>query len=333
MAQAFDGVGSYLANATDERQRAWHEAQEIVERCRRESRQMNADEETKYERIAGAGGVLDQLGELVRTYTETLRVDRENDQYRAEFVGVAQPASGGRVSRRDDDLDAFLRGTSPGNIDRKTFEIDLGPVVRARQLIRAGATGAEFRTNLNVGTAGAGKNLVPTGFVNRLFDYMEQASGVRRTNVTILNTNGGEPLQVPTSTAHGTAAIVGEGSALAEADPAFGQVTLGSWKYGQLCQVTNELLSDSGVDVLGWLARDFGRGLGRATGAAYVHGVGSASPTGVAYRAGTATTIQTGATGLPSYANLVDTIYSVIEEYRVERGAVVDGRRVRGLDP
>ena len=228
MAQAFDGVGSYLANATDERQRAWHEAQEIVERCRRESRDMNADEQVKYERIAGSGGVLDQLGELIRGYTETLRVDRENDQLRQEWVGVAQPATSGRVSRRDDQLDAFLRGQAPGNVDRKTFEIDLGPVVRARQLLRAGATGAEFRTNLNVGTTTAGKNLVPTDFVHRLFDYMEQASGVRRTNVTILNTAGGEPLQVPTSTAHGTAAIVGEGSALAAADPAFGQVTLTS---------------------------------------------------------------------------------------------------------
>jgi HK97 family phage major capsid protein len=33
-------------------------------------------------------------------------------------------------------------------------------------------------------------------------------------------------------------------------------------------------------------------------------------------RCGTATTIQTLAPGVPSYGNLVDTVYSVIEQYR-----------------
>lgn len=314
--QPNDGVQTYLDNLVTERQRAWNEANEITERARRENRSQSVDEQQKWDRIAGAGGALDTLDEQIRSFSEQRSYEREHDEARSAWEPIVRPTSRSATSFGESQLDSFLRGHTPGNVNRKTFEIDMGPATRERSLIRSGVSGSELRTNLNVGTAGQGKNTVPTDFERRLFDYMEAASGVRRSNVTILATTGGNPLQVPTVTAHGTAAIVGEGTALAQADPAFGQVTLGAYKYGQLAQITNELLQDSGVDITGFLARDFGRGIGRVTGTAYVGGNGTNQPTGIAYKAGTATTIQTGSTGVPSYNNLVDTIYSVIEEYR-----------------
>jgi HK97 family phage major capsid protein len=80
----------------------------------------------------------------------------------------------------------------------------------------------------------AGEYTIPTDILRQLNYYMEQASGVRRTNVTVLSTPVGAPIQLPKVTAHGTAAIVGEGTALAAADAAFGQGTLGAYEDDQL---------------------------------------------------------------------------------------------------
>ena len=43
-------------------------------------------------------------------------------------------------------------------------------------------------------------------------------------------------------------------------EPTFGQVTLGAYKYGNLMQVSRELIDDNGVDLLGYLARRPERG-------------------------------------------------------------------------
>lgn len=313
--QPNDQIGTYLDRLATERQRAWSEASEITERSQRERREQTADEKAKWDRIAGPGGALDVLDEQIRGFSDQRTTEREHDELRSQWAGVVRPMQS-HSTAADDPFEAFLHGAPGNRSNGRAFEMEIGPAIRERAALRAGMTGAEFRTNLNVGTTTAGKNTVPTDFVRHLYDYMEAASGIRRTNVTIISTTGGEPIQVPTVTSHGTAAIVGEGTALAAADPAFGQVTLGAYKYGQLTQITNELLSDSGVDITAWLAKDFGRSIGRVTGTAYFGGNGTNQPFGVAYRAGTAVTSQTGATGVPSYANLVDLQYSVIEEYR-----------------
>lgn len=336
MAQALDGVQQYLDRLVTERQRAWNEANEILERCvADENRAMTVDEKTKYDRIATSTDdtpcVLDDLKRQIDDFTDRLKTEREHDQLREEWKDIVRPKNDdGSSSSRDGEMDPFeawVRGQHPDTRHGFSKGIDIPldamkMVWQERAAIRQGMTREEFRTNLNVGTTTAGKNLVPTDFLRRLYDFIEAASGMRRTNATILTTAGGEPMQLPTVTAHGTAAIVGEGTALAAADPAFGQVTLGSYKYGQLAQITNELLADSGVDVLGFLARDLGRALGRVTGTAYVRGSGTNAPHGFGIRAGTAAgTFQTGATGVPSYGNLVDVVYSVIEEYR-QNGAM-----------
>jgi HK97 family phage major capsid protein len=121
--------------------------------------------------------------------------------------------------------------------------------------------------------------------------------------------------------AHGTAAVVGEGTALAEADPAFAKMTLGAFKYGQLIQISNELLQDSGVDIVGFVAQDLGRSLGRVTDTEYVVGAGGANaPQGVMTAIGTGKTGGTAQAGVPSIADLNDLVYSVNSEYRA-RGA------------
>jgi HK97 family phage major capsid protein len=214
-------------------------------------------------------------------------------------------------ARAQDAFDQFLRGQS----SRKSWDIDFRAVANEKRAIRSGARGTEFR-DLVVGTAAAGGNTVPTSFVRSLYDYLEVYCGMRRTRATIITTTGGEKLEFPKVTTGGTAALVLEGSAIPEADPAFGKMTLDAFKYGQLLQYSFELAQDTGVDLLGFAARDFGRALGRVTDTAYVLGTGSNEPQGIMTVAGTATTGGTGVVGVPTFDDLITVVYSVNEEYR-----------------
>jgi HK97 family phage major capsid protein len=304
MSEHMDHVNKLI----EQRNRAWHAAKEIIDRAAAEKRDPSAEEREATER---AFTDIDAYDRLIKTWQDDTRIQVEADAARAEYEKVVRPEFLNVTdSASVDEMDAFLRGQGPRSMD-----IDLRPVAREKRALRAGASGREFR-DLTVGSAAGGGNTVPTSFVRSLYDYLEVYSGMRRTNATIVTTTSGEALDFPKVTAHGTAALVGEGSAIDEADPAFGKMTLNAYKYGQLLQITSELASDSGVDITGFAARDFGRALGRVTDEQYVNGTGSSAPQGVMRAIGTGVTGGTGVVGVPTFNNLIDLVYSVNEEYR-----------------
>lgn len=291
----------YLHHLRDARQRAWSEAKELVERAERENREFTAEEHGKW---AAINADIDSKDEQIRSFIEIEHREREAAEARAAYEPVLGSAE---IERRDrkavDDMTRFLQG------EIRTLDLDLRGVAREKRAIRAGQT-VELRDHVEDVTTSGGY-AVPTSFARSLYDYLEWYSGARQLNVTVLTTAGGESLQFPNVATHGTASLKGEGTALAENDAQFGQVTLGAWKYGQLVQVSNELLADSGVDLLGFVAEDAARGIARATDADYVTGSGTSKPKGIISTQPVGATAQTGSTGVPSVANLIDLVYSV----------------------
>ena len=59
--------------------------------------------------------------------------------------------------------------------------------------------------DLSVGTATAGGSTVPAGFASMLHEHMIETAAIRQTNVTVLRTESGGDINVPKTTAHGTA--------------------------------------------------------------------------------------------------------------------------------
>lgn len=306
-----DELYRYLDRLNTERVRAWNEAQDVIRSANEAGRPLDAEESAKLDKINEA---IDGYDAQIREMRERAERTREAEVAREAYAPVLQPADEARqVQAEVDDLTRFLKG------EIRSLDLDLTQVAAEKRAIRSGLTGAELRTNVKV-TAALGGNTVPTSFLRSLYDYLEQFSGLRQTNVRVITTTSGENLDLPTVATHGTGAIVGEGTALASADPTFSKVTLGAWKYGQLLQISRELIEDSGVDVLGFIAEDMGRALGRAADTDWVTGSGSNKPKGIVGIYATAVTGQNGATGLPSYMNLVDTVYSIASPYR-DRGA------------
>jgi HK97 family phage major capsid protein len=178
--------------------------------------------------------------------------------------------------------------------------------------------------DLTKGTATAGAELIPTGFVRTLYEHLVANAGVRQTNATVYTTSSGENLLIPKTATHGgNATIIAEGVAGAESDPTFGQVSVGSYKYFKIIDISRELLEDSAIDVVGYLARAMGTAMGLGNGAHLVTGTGTGQPQGIA-NAPSGITGPVGTTltfGLTTAGNgpadgLIDLFHNVVAGYR-----------------
>lgn len=287
----------YLESLVEARQKAWHEAKALMTRATDEKRELDGEEQAQLDRIWSD---IDAKDVQIKDITARAQSERETDIAREAYADLVRPVEAPVV----DAVDAFLRGQTSARF----IDIDIRKAAAEKRAIRAGAGVKELR-DLST-TAAAGGNTIPTSFERTLYDFLETVSGVRQI-AQVITTTGGENLDLPKVASHGTAAIVGEGTAIAEADPSFAKVTLGAWKFGQLLQMSAELLQDSGVDIVGFAAADMGRALGRATGAAYATGTGSNQPQGVMTSIGTGVTGGTGVAGVPTIANLTDLVYSL----------------------
>lgn len=168
-------------------------------------------------------------------------------------------------------------------------------------------------------TAGAGANTVKTGFYDRLMAHLIEVSGVMSAGPTILNTTSGEQIQIPKTTSHSSASLAAETAAIAESDPVFSQVALDAFKYANLIQLSRELVTDTSVDLVGYLAMQAGRAVGNALGVHLVLGSGSAQPNGVVTAATTGVTGSAGVAGAFTADNLIALYFSVIAPYRASR--------------
>lgn len=282
---------SYIKLLTEKRGRAWNEAKGLLDKAQEEDRDLSAEETQTYERIVGEVKTLD---ERAKSYVEAEKRGQDIDASVLE-LGV-KPAED--------------RNVSESNELREYFS---GKGGRSHNLRAPGTV--DFR-DLSKLSAGAGANTVETGFLKKLYEHMIEVSGLLQAGPTVLNTTSGEVIQIPKTTAHVTAVQVAETAAILESDPTFGQVNLNAYKYGRLIQVSRELVDDSSVDLLGYLARSAGRALGNAIGADMVIGDGSAKPAGVVPGATVGITGGAGVAGAFTYDNLIDLFHSVIGPYR-----------------
>jgi HK97 family phage major capsid protein len=109
---------------------------------------------------------------------------------------------------------------------------------------------------------------------------------------------------------------VAEAGAIGASDPVFAQRTLGAYKYGILLQLSSELITDTSVDLEGYLAMELGRALGNGFGAHAVTGTGAGQPTGIVTSASAGVTGGAGVAGMFTADNLIDLHFSVIAPYR-----------------
>ena len=275
--RTFTQMKEYIDRQVEQRQRTWEAAKALLDTAAAEKRDLTSEEEASYKKMN------DELSERAARI-EALKADAERE---AKIEAATREISGQvRPTAKAVSTDAdVLRSMARGETRSFTFE--------QRDVTKA-STGAP----------------VPTSFYDQVIAQARLVGPMLDTS-TVLRTAGGENLQIPSQAGWSTAAITAEGSAISESDPTFQQfITLGAYKYSFLVQLSRELIEDSGVDILSFLATQTGNAIGFAVNNALTVGTGTTQPKGVVAAAGSGV-LGTVAGGLFTADNLIDLAYSL----------------------
>jgi HK97 family phage major capsid protein len=268
----------YIDQQVEARQRAWEAAKSLLDKAAAEKRDLTSEEEQSYQRMNA------ELNERAARI-EALKADAEREAKieaaTRDIAAQVRPAAQA-VSNDSDVIRSMARG------ETRSFTFETRDVVKT-------SSGAP----------------VPTSFFDRVIEQARLVGPMLDTS-TVLRTAGGENLQIPSQAGWSTAAIVGEGTAIAESDPTFNSfITLSAYKYSFLVQLSRELIEDSGVDILAFLATQTGNELGFRVNAGLTTGTGTNQPAGVVTQSSLGITGGTGVTGAFTADNLINLAYSL----------------------
>ena len=273
-------MSEYIQQQAEARAKAWEEAKALLDSAAAEKRELTGEENQTYDRIMAD---LDQRSAVI----ETMNAQAERENRAAEamkgFESQVKPAN---IAVPAIDEAELIRSLARGEIRSASFE---------KRDVTKGSTGAP----------------VPTSFYDQVVLLARKVGPLLETS-TIINTAGGENLQIPSLSAYSTGTVTSEAGAIGESDPTFNAFkTLGAYKYSFLTQISREMVEDAGVDILGFLATQTGNAIGYAVNGALTTGTGTVQPNGIVTTAGSGITGSTAVSGAFTADNLIDLVYSV----------------------
>ena len=274
----------YIKRQQELRAVAWEQAKSLLDSAAAEGRDLDAAEQEQYDRI---NAELDERAAVV----ERLKKDADREARAAELRApeVVSPRRDERPSDRD-----MLTKLIAGEIRSHRFE--------ARDLV--------------TGVSGDGPELIPQGFYDQLQRKLEYAGPMTMENVvTVLRTASGNDIKVPVESSRSAATATAEAAVFGETDPQFTTLTLRAHKYGALVQVSEELLNESGIDLVAYLSDQFAIAIGTAVNYALTLGGGTTEPAGIVPGAGLGKTGGTSVAGAFTANDLIDLAHSVDSAY------------------
>lgn len=282
-----------IERLTEQRARAWEQAKALLDHAAAEGRDLSGDETEQFNRI---NEDIDSMDHRRKVILDVEARERSIDESRAalgvpaDFTARTAPVE----EKTDSDI---LREIALG--ERRSFSFEQRDVLKS-------STGSP----------------VPTSFYDRLVEHLVvQGPMLDGSVVNILTTSSGENLQIPRTSSYTVPAIKDEGAAADESDPTFQAfVTLGAFKHTAAFQLSREVVEDSGINLLDFVARQAATGMGVKVNTNLTVGTGTVQPTGIVTAASSAVTGGTGVSGAPTADNLIDLVYSVASPYR-RRGA------------
>lgn len=291
----------------------------------KENRNFSGEEQEKYDKLEAR---FEELGEMRKRAEKDLVRDREvehtlNTPVEQRVAGSGQAGAESLVEWRKaqgyrpredapEYRDAFWH-----HLSSNWTELDV-----------------EEQRALSKGTNSAGGFTVPTTLANEII-RSERDMGSIAQLCNEIRTEGGETLNLPANTAHGTASWTAEAAAYTPSDETFAQVSLSAYKSTAKIIVSEELVQDSQFNLEAFLAREFGERLGVLQNTAFVVGDGSGKPTGLlSSTTASNVTTSTAATGNATsfgYTALVTFAFALPRQYRQNAVWVVNDTSARNL--
>ncbi|MGL5344883.1 MAG: phage major capsid protein [Plesiomonas sp.] len=278
-----------------------HEMQQRRDTIAREMRDLNekiADAQWSPEQRASWDGMTTELRGLDDKIKREIDMRAADESFARDHSSSDDSDSNHNTEARDA-FDAYLRhGLSEMSAEQRS----------ALNEMRAQAA--------SVGDKGG--YTVPRTLLAKVVESMKQYGGIASVS-QIISTDSGNPIDWATS--DGTAEegeLVGENVQTTEGDAVFGSATLGAKKLSsKIIRVSNELLSDSGIDIEAFLSGRIAQRIGRGEAKLLVKGTGAGSP---AQPRGLEASVSGGVTGkttlLLDYLDLTALKHSVDPAYR-----------------
>ena len=284
-----------------QRATAWEAAKKLLDGAEAEKRDLNAEEDAQFAAINADLDAKDaRIAEVVKHEKRAEVADGMREQ--VERAAAETPAFARAIKNEETEVRSFLNG------ERRTFQSEVSEPV-ARWLMKS----PDERRDTVTSSTGAP---VPTTFADRLTMHLVEI-GPMWDVATVMRTASGENIQFPRTTAHGASTFKAEGSALDETNPTFGAfITLGAWKYGTFQQYSYELINDSGIDLLGYIADQAAISIAVVTNTAFTVGNDTNAPNGIVRASTLGVTGGAGVAGAFTTDNLLELLYSVGPQYR-----------------
>jgi HK97 family phage major capsid protein len=200
------------------------------------------------------------------------------------------------------------------SLGRSQFDLSLLPSRSVNGAPIWSSNGGQSRTRetraQSVGTNSGGGFTVPEGFVAELERRMLDFNGPRQV-ARVIRTGSGNILPWPTANDTGNSgADIAENGGIAAQDVVFGEVQLSAYKRTSgAILVSQELLEDTGINLVAELIDIMGERLGRRTAAKYTTGTGSGQEQGIVTGATEGvTTVSPSAIAADEIKNLVHSL-------------------------
>ena len=273
-------MNQYLDRQVELRNSAWAEAKSLLDHAATESRNLSGEEQAQYDRIVGD---IDRYDESIQRF----RADAEREQRASEArIDVPSAPQQATVESDNDVLRSLLTGERRGH----TFE----------------------RRSATPMSTSADAELVPQGFYDQIQEILRYTGPAFQPGLyTVLNTASGNDIKVPRQTAFSAATATAEGAVFTVSNPTGESFTLKAQKVGVLLKTSREIIEDSGIDLVSYIARQAGEAVGYKVNDLLAVGTGTVVPNGIFAASALGVTGGTAVSGAFTADNLIDLLHSV----------------------
>jgi len=265
------------------------------------------DEDTRQKAWDGVHAASESLdAELVaREETRTLDQEKAAEELRmaalqGSTAGAAKP--GASTDLNLDGIRAFARGQGPAITETMEYRTDI----------------------INEAANAYGSYLVPQSWASSVIEFQIADSGLLAAGPNVLTTDGGNQINMPVLVTDAATATGAEGTAATVSNVVWGTTPLNAYRFDGFFSVSNELLADTGVDLVPLLRKYAGRSIAAKVNPYFVDpDVGTGSSTIAAVQLGCTSALTAASYAVaPSVAELKQLYYSVLPVYR-KRGKFV----------
>ena len=200
-------MSEFIAKQVDAKAKAWHEAKELIDSVEARGGVWSGEDEAKYANLTAD---INKRNELIELEQREAKVAEAMQTSSVDFAGA-------NALNGDAEI---LRKMALGEVRGHEFKFE-------NRAMTSSTTGAP----------------VPTSFASFIVDVARLVNPLLE-YATVLNTTGGENLQIPSQAGFSTATIVAQGGTIAESLPTFNAfTTLSAYKFSSLAQLSSELIA------------------------------------------------------------------------------------------